>query len=162
MKQSLRASRNRLAAARPPLTSKVTTPPNPLTGLVLEIPLAAKYARLLWHNRYPGSRWDEQKPGLLPEDGFTGAFLPALWLGDEDSGLQWFAESDAGWHLSQPDRAVEIVRDGDRVILRVQMIDAPTDVGKSMSGSFGLQATPVKPWGKTLWDYRFQVMTNFG
>ena len=139
---------------------KITGPPNPLTALTLEIPLAEKYARLLWHNRYGGRPWAEQKPGFLPEGGFTAPFLPALWLGDEDHGLQWFAESDAGWHLKQPDRAIEIVRDGDRVILRVHMIDAPAPVGEVLAGSFGLQATPVKPWGKTLWDYRFQVMTN--
>ncbi|MFH0962461.1 MAG: glycoside hydrolase domain-containing protein [Planctomycetota bacterium] len=140
---------------------RIINPPNPLASLTLEIPLAEKYARLFWHNRYPERPWAEQKPGLLPEDGFAGPFLPALWLGDENLGLQWFAESDAGWRLAKPDRAVEIVRAAGRVTLRVHVIDAPTGVGKSISGSFGLQATPVKPWGKTIWDYRFRVMTNF-
>ena len=141
---------------------RIADPPDPLAGLMLEIPLAAKYARLFWHNRYAKGSWAEQKPGLLPEGGFTAPFLPALWLGDEERGLQWFAESDAGWQLKDPDRAIEIVRDGERVILRVHMIDTPVQVGESISGGFGLQATPVKPWGKTLWDYRFRVETNFG
>ena len=139
---------------------KVAGTANLLTGLTLEIPLAREYARLFWHVRYPGRPLSEQMPGFLPEGGFTGAFLPALWLGDEERGLQWFAESDEGWHLNQPNRAIEIVRNDDRVSLRVHMIDGPADVGESLSGSFGLQATPVKPWGKTPWDYRFSVETN--
>ena len=141
---------------------RISDPPSPLTGLVLEIPLAEKYARLFWHNRYPDITWAKQKPGLLPADGFAGPFLPALWLGNEEHGLQWFAESAASWRLARPQRAIEIVRDPGRVTVRIHMIDAAADVGDSVSGSFGLQATPVKPWGKTLWDYRFRVETNFG
>lgn len=132
---------------------QIENPPNPLAGLMLEVPLATKHARYFWCNR--------DNLGFLPDDGFTGAFLPALWLGDEERGLEWLAETDEGWHLNQPDRAIEIVRGGDRVTLRVHIIDTPTDVGKSISGSFGLQATPMKPLGKTSWDYRFKVLTGF-
>jgi len=139
---------------------KISGARDPITGVVLEVPLKAEHARYLWHSRIPGE-YAAQRPGFLPDAGFTGAFLPVVWLGDEDRGLQWFTESDEGWNLEQPGRAIEIVREGDRVVLRVNMIDAPTDAGKSISGSFGLQATPMKPWGKTPWDYRFRVLTGF-
>ena len=41
--------------------------------------------------------------------------MPYLWLGDEERGLAWFAESDEGWHLSNPAAALSVSTQGQVV-----------------------------------------------
>lgn len=95
--------------------------------------------------------------GRIPEQTCSLPFKPLLWLGDEERGLGWFAESDRNWQPDSPEKALELVRQGDTLLLRVHLLDGqPTswkgDAADGMNAffplgfSFGFQATPVKPF----------------
>lgn len=70
-------------------------------------------------------------------------FYPSLWIGNEERGLAWFAESAAGWTTRDP-RPLKIVRDGQATRLEVTFADT-LPAGADLSVEFGLLATPVRP-----------------
>jgi hypothetical protein len=120
-------------------------PKRPLTlrSLGLEIPRTAKTARYLHSANFT---WSNVSQGL-PELGGTWSspFVPYVWLGDEERGLAWCAESDEGWQLSDPANAVRIETQGNVVRCRFSMIDHEMRIEKPLVMRFGLQASPVKP-----------------
>ena len=143
-----------------------------LEALSLEIPVPAELARYLYYFPTIGKEWLEGTCGWLPEKGKTMGFTPAVWLGDEARGLQWFAESDFNWYNADADRAIEIIREGKAVILRLHLVTTPVQLAPArpqarqetsaramaspdavphLSYTFGLQATPLKPWHDP-WD----------
>jgi len=141
----------RLTPTRPEIT---------LDGLSLEIPLRSEHARYLhfWPGRW-GSAYNSR---AVPEEGFRGPFKPFFWLGDEWRGLAWFAESDENIFGVDPERVIEVQRQGDRTLLRIHLIGQPFQVRQSLTYTFGLQATPVKPALPDAWDYRICHMGNYG
>ncbi len=75
-------------------------------------------------------------------------FSPMVWLGNEDCGLLWFAESDEGWKPAYPGKAIEITPQDGEVVLRLHIWDKPSLLNRTQKFTMGLQATPVKPWPK--------------
>ena len=75
------------------------------------------------------------------------AFCPYIWLGAEERGLCWFAESDREWVVRPGTPCQQIERDGGTLTLRVRMIQLPTEITTASVRTFrfGMQATPVKP-----------------
>ncbi len=114
-----------------------------LRSLGLEIPRTAKTARYLHSANFS---WSNISQGL-PELGgtWTSPFVPYVWLGDEERGLAWCAESDQGWQLNDPAKAVRIVTRDDVVHCKVYMLDHETQIEKPIVIRFALQASPVKP-----------------
>ncbi len=112
----------------------------------IEIPVNG--ARAIYRHRY-GSSWNTTEvTGNLPEG--TGVvdkspFIPFYWLGDNDRGLFWFAESDEMWPNRAAENAVEVERQGDRAVLRLNVLADGQTLPKDWKLAFGLQATPVKP-----------------
>ncbi|MBI2301804.1 MAG: hypothetical protein HYU66_23110 [Armatimonadetes bacterium] len=112
--------------------------------LALEIPFDARFAkyihaaRLDWANSYSagvgGQGWQYEK-----------TFMPYVWLGDETRGLAWFAETDEPFDLQHRERTIQVVHEGGRVVLRVNLFDHPVTLPGELRWRFGLQATPVKP-----------------
>ncbi len=139
-----------------------------LDELVLEIPLLSEHAKYLYYYPDYSAPWEAHRPGALPKEGTTMGFNPCLWLGDEERGLEWFCESDKNWFNADPKRAIEIVPDGDKVLLRLNLVSMPIELTdelnpesrnpnpetRNLSYTFGFQATPVKPVEKDAWDYR--------
>jgi hypothetical protein len=70
-------------------------------------------------------------------------FYPVIWLGDQERGLCWFAESTTGWQTSEK-KPIKIIKNADETILQIRFADSLKS-GESMQFSFGLIATPVKP-----------------
>jgi len=70
-------------------------------------------------------------------------FNPVVWLGNEEYGLCFFAETQATWRTAQRE-PVSIRRVGQNTELRIRIADALKS-GSALSFSFGLQATPVRP-----------------
>ena len=138
-------------------------------ALCLEIPLCREGARYLY--QYRGRCGDDKRIGLIPARGLTMGFRPFVWIGDEDRGLGWFAESDENWFNANPDRCVSVRREGDAVVLRLQLVSKAVELAPpnasvfpfsdqrplclpKLTYTFGLQATPVKPVVDDAWDYR--------
>ena len=151
-----------------------------IDGLVLEIPIRAQHAKYFYH--FPGQWYSAANVGALPAKGLLLPFRPFVWLGDEQRGLAWFAESDRNWFNRDPRRVTEIKREGQAVNLRIRLLSSPVKLvpaGKDaahvtgfgqesavattvaeLKYSFGLQATPVKPVVKDAWDHRIVCITQ--
>lgn len=76
------------------------------------------------------------------------AFGPGIWIGNDERGLTWFAESDEFYRLKDSSKAVEInVNEKSEAALRVNLIDsASKDIPQALEYKFGFQVTPVKPF----------------
>jgi hypothetical protein len=117
--------------------------PLPLRSLALEIPRVAATARYVHTANFS---WSNVSQGL-PELGgkWAGAFVPYVWLGDEERGLAWCAESNEGWELSHPERALVVQTGGDVVTFRANFLDHEQTVSTPLVLRFAFQASPVKP-----------------
>ncbi|NMA20021.1 MAG: hypothetical protein GX927_05530 [Lentisphaerae bacterium] len=137
------------------LTLQPKRPMN-LEKLTLDIPLLPEQATLMYEISdkrlgfcagatapQQGVIWDSmQQPNTA---GTFGNFKPMVWVGNEDRGLTWFAESDRYWSLDERQPALELVREQDRVVLRVHFVNKPFALSKPRTISFGLQPSPSKP-----------------
>lgn len=139
-----------------------------LDKLWLEIPLRAQ-ATTLFH-MHPNSAVSladgTERPytamsmsGTIPSVSAAMPFKTLLWLGNENRGLGWFAENDRNWQPEDPNRAMEIVRQGDTVVLRIRLLDSHPKTWKAdpangiygyhpITFRFGFHPTPVKPFPK--------------
>ena len=133
------------------------TKPCEVEELRLEIPFAAKHAVLL---HYAGDAIRRTcYAGLTPagqgmvwtsasikpwHQGIKGSFVPYVWLGDDERGLAWFADTTRYWNPG-PRGETELYRQGQRVTLVVNFIAAATRFTQKRVYEFGLMATPVKP-----------------
>jgi len=144
--------------------------PVPIEKLWIDIPLKASEAPL-FHEVADGPRinysgatpagqgvvWDSTKARFYTK--WLNSFVPYIWLGGEERGLAWFAESDRGWITAKDGGKApiqEIVREGDRLILRVYLINVQATLAGPHKLVFGLQASPTKPmpenWRKKIAD----------
>lgn len=139
-----------------------------LDKLWVEIPIKKDFAKLFhfWPSSPMPSFEDESKGFKLSSVSMSRAipcsmkmpFKPIIWIGTEEQGLCWFADSDENWECSNPASAIEIIDLEDTVILRLHLIDQTVKAWKPIDGvaknytyqplSFrmGIQATPVKPF----------------
>ncbi|MCX6898549.1 MAG: DUF6067 family protein [Verrucomicrobia bacterium] len=129
-----------------------------LEQLWLEVPIKRERATLFHY--FPGQWGKSKNSGELPDAGLTLPFKPFVWLGREDSGLGWFAESDKGWQPQAADRAIEIVSQGSEVLLRMRLLDSTVKL--PVTFTFGFQATPVKPWPKDFHEWRIWHVPQLG
>ncbi len=130
-----------------------------LEGLTMDIPIKAEHARYLYH--YPEKWFSAANAGALPANGWSYAFKPLVWLGDEDRGFCWFAESDEHWRPTGNDKATQVLPQGETVVLRLNIIAAPVSLDKPLQLTFGYEATPVKEVIKDVWDYRICMEGNY-
>lgn len=128
--------------------------------LTLEIPLKTTNARYLYH--FPGQWGSVANDGFVPKGGWSHAFKPFVWLGDEDRGFAWWCESDRNWFPQDNKQALTIEPAGPVTYLRCHLIATETKISKPLQYTFGLQATPVKQPEKTVWDYRITHFGNYG
>ncbi len=83
--------------------------------------------------------------GFVPEYTLQTPPMLTTWIGTDHYGLEWSCDSSRGWGMSDPNKAMEVSRDGDRVLLTVHLINKPvTLTEKPRKIRFGLCATPTK------------------
>jgi hypothetical protein len=111
-------------------------------ALWLEVPLRAERASLFHY--WPGDWGSAANSGAIGEAGLALPFKAFVWVGWEEGGLGWFAESDKGWQPAEAGRCVEVVRQDRQALLRLRLLDSPPPA-LPLTFTFGFQATPVKP-----------------
>jgi len=117
--------------------------------LSLEIPYNSKFATLyhyfpkvpVW---YGGVNVTKLNSGSVPEK-WNSEHLPFVWIGNEDKGMQWLCSSDQYWKLTDKDKALNIVKNGDVTLFTLNIIDKPYTISKPINYTFSFQASPVKP-----------------
>jgi len=127
----------------------------PIESLTLVIPLDDKLAPL-FHACTDGLRfnyagatpagqgrvWDGSKAA---RNSIIGSYVPYIWLGAEERGLAVFGENDRGWVRDPKIPCQELVRNGDTLELRLNLIAAPTRIDQPRRIVIGFQTTPTKP-----------------
>ena len=129
--------------------------------LALEIPLHTRHATLCFGTAVYPQKENPTIPmstmhiGSVDKD-LAFRFSPNIWLGDEERGLTWQAESNEYWRCSDPQKAIEILPSGNVTTFRANWINMPTKLtkGQTLHYKFALQATPVKPMLRDSWDLR--------
>jgi hypothetical protein len=138
-----------------------------LAKLTLEVPVAPEVAEYFAYNAM--GRWDAKRFGydrLPTNDGivFKREFMPSIWLGTEDLGLGWYAESDQNWDIDGGE-ALTIERRGKETVLCMNVIRHPRRVEQEFKIEFGLQATPVRPlqadWRSDQWVSSVDISKYF-
>ncbi|MBM4049852.1 MAG: hypothetical protein FJ279_32555, partial [Planctomycetes bacterium] len=117
-----------------------------LDSLVFEMPLKPDRATLFYSGSYTTN-----DTGALPKEGYQGPWRHRFWVGDEDAGIQWFAESTRGWTITRKAETLSI-RDG---LVRLSIADAPITLTRPLELSFGVMATPVRPRPREWRSWRF-------
>lgn len=129
-----------------------------LEQIALEVPLNPAWATLFHY--FPGNWGSSKNSGSLPAEGLVLPFKPFVWLGREEGGLGWFAESDERWRPQDPAKAVEIIPGESETVLRLRLLDATARL--PITFTFGFQATPIKPWPKDFHEWRVWHVPQLG
>lgn len=127
--------------------------------LWLEVPLRRECATL--YHYWPGRWGSAANSGAVPEEGLSIAFRPFLWLGWEEGGLGYFAESDQGWQVADAAKAIEVVRQGETTLLRLHLLDSPP-ARLPVTFTVGFQATPVKEWPRDFHNWQICHGASYG
>ncbi|NOZ21616.1 MAG: hypothetical protein GXP25_11090 [Planctomycetes bacterium] len=128
--------------------------------LTMDIPLKKEWATL--YHFWPGRWRSTYNSGAVPAEGMKIPFKPFVWVGKEEGGLAWFTESDEMWSHKNREEAIEIIRDGETVVLRAHIIAEPITIDRTRHYTFGLQATPVKQIPQDWREWRICHGASYG
>jgi glycosyl hydrolase family 123/concanavalin A-like lectin/glucanase superfamily protein len=106
--------------------------------LIFSIPLKKKYATLINSCDY-----SLRSSGKLLKKGYHSK-MSVCWLGNEEGGVQVFAESSQNWIVFDKQKEFEIINDSNQVVMKLNLINKPVTISKPLKFSFGLIVTPVK------------------
>ncbi|MBD3291650.1 MAG: hypothetical protein GF393_01895 [Armatimonadia bacterium] len=124
--------------------------PTTVARMALEIPLRAEVAK--YFHGWPG------RNDVTVTEAIALPFQAIAFLGDEDRGLCWVAESPQDWSLADPARAVEVIPGDEETVIRLNIITEPVALATddALEYEFGLLTMPVRPMERTMWERRIQ------
>lgn len=138
--------------------------PVEIDALRIEYPLDAKQAESLVCFG-PGNNFSSKTALILPQgdaakDGFVwstlvtgrpgsemtlGNFYPTVWIGSDKRGFMWWADNDKGWFPVEELPAHDVIRQGQTLLFRNNIISKTVTVDQPRTVSFSYNATPFKP-----------------
>jgi|GEM_PF-3916431 len=143
-----------------------TKPDVSLDNLVLDIPFKRQFATLFHsfprHTVWAGVDMNDFNAGLAPSKYWNSFFLPHVWLGNEDKGLQWLCESAKGWRPADPNKAIEIIPESSKTTLRLNVIGKNTRIGNGLKYTFMFQASPIKPMSSERYYMGYSHVGGYG
>ena len=127
-----------------------------LDGLYFEIPVKKEHSVLY---NWKGDSMDPSvsNAGKITADGLLGDFHHMVWLGDYERGLCWFAESTKNWHNMFPEARIQVKNTDKENIIRINLVDSSLSLDKPLEIVFGFQATPVKPYPRSMREWQFNL-----
>ncbi|HOJ39970.1 MAG TPA: DUF6067 family protein, partial [bacterium] len=141
------------------LTLKPGQKSEEIKSLWIDIPLKGKEIPLMHtigdglRQNYSGATprgtgvvWDGSR--VARSGDWRNLFVPYIWLGAEERGLAFFAENDKGWVTEKGKSkkpVMELVDEGEKMTLKVYLINRPVTLTAERKMTFGLQASPTKP-----------------
>ncbi len=128
-----------------------------LDGFSLRIPFQAKHAKYYhWWSGNAYARPCMETANFLDHDMQSG-YEAQVWIGDEERGFCWFAESPKNWSHPDARDLITITRTRRTTDLAIRFIKGKITLKKPLSLVFGMMATPAKPrpskW--RTWEGRF-------
>ncbi|MFO7871981.1 MAG: DUF6067 family protein [Kiritimatiellia bacterium] len=134
-----------------------------INRLYLSVPVPSSAAQSMWTTR-GGSGGGYHNfieafgdgEGTIWSSDSLADFTPYLGLCNDDVAIQWFADHDHDWILGAGVPCSELVRNGDAVEMRINLVRSPSK-GESLRARFGLITAPIKPlpsaWRNTVLHY---------
>ncbi|NOZ22911.1 MAG: hypothetical protein GXP25_17680, partial [Planctomycetes bacterium] len=118
--------------------------PRQIQRLSLDIPLRGRLVKLVRDNKL--STLIGGKSGAVG-DTWSQSLLdnPFFWVGNERIGFNWLAPDLEQWHCRRNDRNVEIIREGDVAVVRLNLVDFPLKLDAPRTIRFGFALTPTRP-----------------
>ena|GEM_PF-4437722 len=80
--------------------------------------------------------------------------LPAVWVGNEERGLYYFTQDQAGRRLKNRKETVHLDPGKNGALLIINLIDYPSSLKTPVTWSFGLQVTPARPFVRKRTTFR--------
>jgi hypothetical protein len=125
-----------------------------LDRLVLEIPIKPELATHFRHGHLgtPANHSEAEGTygyGAVRED-LSLPFTDTVWLGNDEMGFEWCAEKDQWWTPGDAKQTVQVVRENDATLLRINMVNAPRAINESVQFQWAILPTPVKPMNREL------------
>jgi hypothetical protein len=97
-----------------------------------------------------GKVWDSSKvPARL-----NGNFVPYIYMGGPERGLCFAADNDRDWITDGNVPMMGIEREGETVLLRLNLVAKPSRLTRTRTLTFALQATPAKPMPEAPYNWR--------
>ena len=126
-------------------TQLSANPPVTVDRVALEVHLRPDAARF-WQGVFV-RRIEKHAGEVATEEGvvFEEPFMPVLWVGADDRGIQWFTESSQPWDDPKRAGSVRIIRRADETVLRIEPVASKIALERPWRFAFGLQASPVRP-----------------
>ncbi len=116
-------------------------------SLSLDIPLRGSMAQIIRDAQV--SEITGSKAGAIGDywcqkflGGQGGAYF---WVGGGRVGLNWLVRDLDAWHNRTPDKQVELIREGETLTVRLNLIDAPLTLDAPRTYRLGFTLTPSKP-----------------
>ncbi|MCM8772749.1 MAG: DUF6067 family protein [Candidatus Omnitrophica bacterium] len=127
--------------------------------LYFKIPLKKNFAKLiskqgLWGvsaEEYATLLKFEKNKSSLNEKILKNKLEP-IWIGNEKGGICWFNESDENFYVENKDEIINIIENEESCELIIKFIDKTTYLQNELNYTYGLQATPVKPFPNDFLD----------
>lgn len=124
--------------------------------LSLDIPLKGDVAQIVRDNRLSklmggksGAIGDYWCQDIIQKDSF-------LWVGNNRIGFNAMFKSTDNWNIRDYGKTVELIKNGDIVTLRFNIVDFPITLDKPWSTTFGFCLTPTRPLNKKILRQRLQ------
>lgn len=92
-----------------------------------------------------GTLWSTLDAGRIGSGMTVGSFYPLVWIGNERRGLLWWGDNDEGWVPDNDVPAHEVVRDGNQVIFRNNIIGKPFTLEGPRTIRLSYMASPFRP-----------------
>ncbi len=134
------------------VTLKPAKPGVKINKLALRVPIPEQFAKYHYNYAYTfgggkGATQPTSKDMIGKLDTpWRSEFQPGMWIGNASTGIGWFAEGKMNWNQTQPGKALEVVQQGTSRVLIVNFVDTDTNLIKPITLTFGMQATPTKPF----------------
>ncbi len=129
-----------------------------IDSFIIEAPIKKKHA--LYRYYYPGGFGTSVNARALESKGWGAAFVPYIWLGDNDRGFALYSTSDQNWNNKSDVKAVQAIPTSTNTVsLRFNIITDPLKLSAAQATAglkytLGFEATPNKKPDKDVWDYR--------
>ncbi|MDP6504750.1 MAG: DUF6067 family protein, partial [Planctomycetota bacterium] len=128
----------------------------------LWIDLPFRESKYLFFSSQKGLRSSAWQAGLFPERGRSEPdFYKWIWLGNDRVGCCLFVENYKGWLVNSTKPRISLESHGKTKRLRLLLVNEPSEILKPVQITFGLMATPVKPFFKGWRSMRAQGL-NIG
>ncbi len=107
-----------------------------------------------------GTLWNTLlSPGGNGAQMTVGNFYPLVWVGNEQRGLMWYADSDEGWVPTDAVPSHELRREGGMLVLSNQLVGEPFLLDAPRTVTFTYMASPFRPMAK---NWRSSIYSENG